>query len=370
MRWTEDKIKEYVESRNLILVGITCLNGKNSIIIVKCKNNHKHFEIKLANLLRRKEEVICNDCKEDIIRNELKIYIESEDYIFIDTFIENGKRYVTVQCKNGHEPYTTRLDHFKNNHRCKKCANEELIIWNDEYIKDFVESCNYTLVNIVISKGLESIIEVKCPNEKHNPYITTLDNFKRASRCRQCYYEDNMRLKWDLESIIKYVEDNDYIFIDIIEGKGYYSKIKIRCSNLKHKSYEIEFRKFLEGTRCSICNISKGEDKILHFLYDNNIDFNPQHRFNNCKFRKTLPFDFYLPTMNIAIEFDGEDHYMPIDRASKGKEWAEEQFQLRKIKDDIKTQYCEDNNIKLIRIPYWEFNNIETILNKKLNLNK
>ena len=88
MRWTEDKIKEYVESRNLILVGITCLNGKNSIIIVKCKNNHKHFEIKLANLLRRKEEVICNDCKEDIIRNELKIYIESEDYIFIDTFIE------------------------------------------------------------------------------------------------------------------------------------------------------------------------------------------------------------------------------------------------------------------------------------------
>ena len=74
--------------------------------------------------------------------------------------------------------------------------------------------------------------------------------------------------------------------------------------------------------------------------------------------------------MNIAIEFDGEDHYMPIDRASKGKEWAEEQFQLRKIKDNIKTQYCEDNNIKLIRIPYWEFNNIETILNKKLNLNK
>ena len=75
-----------------------------------------------------------------------------------------------------------------------------------------------------------------------------------------------MKMIWDLESIIKYVEDNDYIFIDIIEGKGYYSKIKIRCSNLKHKSYEIEFRKFLEGTRCSICNISKGEDKILHFL--------------------------------------------------------------------------------------------------------
>ena len=39
-----------------------------------------------------------------------------------------------------------------------------------------------------------------------------------------------------------------------------------------------------------------------------------------------------------------------------------------KIKDNIKTQYCKDNNIKLIRIPYWDFDNIEEILKKELNL--
>ena len=38
--------------------------------------------------------------------------------------------------------------------------------------------------------------------------------------------------------------------------------------------------------------------------------------------------------------------------------------------DNIKNQYCKDNNIKLVRIPYWEFDNIENILEKELKLNR
>ena len=37
-----------------------------------------------------------------------------------------------------------------------------------------------------------------------------------------------------------------------------------------------------------------------------------------------------------------------------------------KYLDNIKTKYCEDNNIKLIRIPYWNYNNIEQILELEL----
>ena len=39
-----------------------------------------------------------------------------------------------------------------------------------------------------------------------------------------------------------------------------------------------------------------------------------------------------------------------------------------KCRDEIKTQYCKENNIKLIRIPYWEFDNIEEILNRELEV--
>ena len=73
-----------------------------------------------------------------------------------------------------------------------------------------------------------------------------------------------------------------------------------------------------------------------------------------------MPFDFYLPQYNICIEYDGEFHYKMI--------MEYDEFINQKIRDTIKTVYCKENNIKLIRIPYWEFNNIENILIKELNL--
>ena len=74
-----------------------------------------------------------------------------------------------------------------------------------------------------------------------------------------------------------------------------------------------------------------------------------------------MPFDFYLPDFNILIEYDGQQHFKPIDFAGKGEEWAIKNMLETQRRDNIKTQYCKDNNIKLIRIPYFEFENIEQI---------
>lgn len=75
-----------------------------------------------------------------------------------------------------------------------------------------------------------------------------------------------------------------------------------------------------------------------------------------------MPFDFFLPRENICIEYDGEYHFMPIKIGSITFEQAKENLNKLKYRDEIKTNYCKNNNIKLIRIPYMEFNNIEKIL--------
>ena len=62
------------------------------------------------------------------------------------------------------------------------------------------------------------------------------------------------------------------------------------------------------------------------------------------------------------LEYDGHQHFHPVDFAGKGKEWAEERFEEDKRRDKVKNLYCENNKIKLIRIPYFEFENIENIL--------
>lgn len=114
---------------------------------------------------------------------------------------------------------------------------------------------------------------------------------------------------------------------------------------------------------CGCTLESKGEEKIKLFLQKNNISFNFQYSFENCKYKKELPFDFYISNYNCCIEYDGEQHFKSIDYFG-----GEEHLKIQQQRDNIKTRYCEDNNIKLIRIPYWDFNNIEEILTKELNL--
>ena len=64
--------------------------------------------------------------------------------------------------------------------------------------------------------------------------------------------------------------------------------------------------------------------------------------------------------VNLLIEFNGEQHYYPIDYYG-----GEEAFKLQKKHDKMKKQYAKNNNIDLLIISYLEFKNINTILEEK-----
>lgn len=115
------------------------------------------------------------------------------------------------------------------------------------------------------------------------------------------------------------------------------------------------------GRGCPKCRSSKGNKIIENFLIKNDINFIPEYKFEDCKNIFLLPFDFYLPDYNILIEYDGIVHY-----EDKFNNLIE--FEKVKMRDDIKTKYCIDKDILLIRVPYWELDNIENILYDKLNL--
>jgi hypothetical protein len=88
-----------------------------------------------------------------------------------------------------------------------------------------------------------------------------------------------------------------------------------------------------------------------------------QYTFNDCLNIKKLPFDFYLPEYNICIEYDGEQHFRPIDYFG-----GLETFNKQKERDNIKNKYCENNNIEILRIAYYDYKNIEYIIKSKLNI--
>lgn len=122
--------------------------------------------------------------------------------------------------------------------------------------------------------------------------------------------------------------------------------IEVSSSNLRRKK---------EGTISCGCKKSKGEYKIAQLLMQLQIPFITQKRFDSCIFPKTnrqLVFDFYLPELNILIEYDGEQHFQKV----KNDFFNYEELQER---DNFKNEWCEKEGIKLVRIPYTDFERLD-----------
>jgi len=250
---------------------------------------------------------------------EVKNYIEEHGNgdILISTIyisVYNKLEILCFECKN---IYNIRYNNFKEGHRCFNCSHKN--IWEQHRTRNINENNNLKICFPEISSEWDYKNNDKNP-EQYSPYSSFHVNWI----CNSC-------------------------------GRGFNSSITNRT-------------RF--GNGCKHCNSSKGENKINKFLTDNNISFKIQFYFENgYRFtNKPLYFDFYLPDYNLCIEYQGEQHYKPIDFAGNGEEWANAEFQKNEKRDKIKRKYCKDNDVKLLEISYLELNNIEKILNNQLNL--
>lgn len=138
-----------------------------------------------------------------------------------------------------------------------------------------------------------------------------------------------------------------------------------KCSRCEHEwEATIANRTSKKGTGCPRCNInlSKGVVEIEKIMISLGIGYILEKTFDDCRYKLPLPFDFYLPEFNTCIEYQGEHHYKPVRYGNRSLEFSEKEFELWKIKDKIKEDFCIENKINLIKIPYWEFDNIYEIL--------
>jgi len=122
----------------------------------------------------------------------------------------------------------------------------------------------------------------------------------------------------------------------------------------------------LNGRGCPKCNSSKGEKQISKILDVHNISYIQEHTFSDLKDKYVLRYDIYIPDHNLCIEYNGIQHYRPIDFSGKRTYKQMITKFLNNIKrDNIKKQYCIDNGIRFLEIPYWDFDKIEELIMSK-----
>lgn len=249
---------------------------------------------------------------------------------------------------------------------CNRCKSEKISNANGKTHEQYVEELSFVNPNTIVLEeysGANSPILHMCL--KHNTeWLISPNNALHGNGCDKCrgekiadkarnthdYYLDRVAdINQNIEVIEKYVDAS--------------TKIIHKCKIDGYEWYATPHC-ILRGTGCPKCNKSYGENSIELYLMDNDIDYIYQYKFDDCKDKRLLPFDFYLPEYNTCIEYDGVQHFEPTDFSGKGKEWANKQLEYTQRHDQIKNEYCKNNNIKLIRIPYYA--DIEEELNNFL----
>ena len=237
-------------------------------------------------------------------------------------------------------------------------------------ILDFCNEMGYSLLTPIDEITTADVrVLYECP--KHGVHETKAYTLFDRHKCIECSCEENG------ENCRKSVDDvyNDFAnFGGILLNKEDYTgwndkNLKVVCMECG-EVFVTSYCAFTirGGQLCPKCSSirSRGEHKIKEYLEKKNIDFDMQYRFDDCRTKVPLPFDFYLRQYNTCIEYDGQDHYYPIDRGNEGREAAKKRFHALQNRDKMKTEYCKNNGINLIRISYQDFDKVEFILDEKL----
>ena len=212
-------------------------------------------------------------------------------------------------------------------------------------------------------KNISSEVMIHCP--EHGDFSQIAISHTLGCGCPVC--ADNELSKklthtneWFLEKA-REIHGDRYIY-SLCNYKGLDKHVTIICP--KHGKFKQRAADHIKGYGCPVCRSTIGEERINRFLLDNNIRYIREFRIETEKSRNNREgvfVDFYLPDFNIIIEFNGEQHYRPVER------WGgEKSFRKQKERDEWLRSYCKNNNIKLVEIPYSNINNIKEILEVEL----
>lgn len=252
--------------------------------------------------------------------------------------------------------YITRNNKFRG--KCASCVkNDTFNNQKTQNTLDYIKNLGYEI--IVGEQGSHTKVIVK---DEYGYLYETTYNRLYFNRKPMITYNGNIFNDYNITNWLK----NNGFFGKVTHLKSYYKneniicKVGCSCGTI----FDVPFIEMKNRGRVQCKKCSKYQSNISFlteiWLNNNRMHYIKEYRFEGCKNKKSLPFDYAIFKDGILfclIEVDGGQHYYPMYSRFSKKEEALAHLEYTKVNDDIKNKFCKNNNIKLIRLPFWYFVN-------------
>ena len=337
---TIEFVRNEFEKRGFKLISDKYVGAHQKLEYI-CSEGHKgeksygHF----------KEGRGCRICANNKMKHSIEFIkeeFEKRGCKLISTEYTNGKQKLEYICKNGHKHGICYND-FGQGYGCCYCANN--IKHNIEFIREEFKKRGYQLLSTEYINSQQKL-EYICPKGHHCDisYIS----FYRGRGCNICAINSRgLKLRHDIEFIREEFKKRGCKLIST-EYVGANEKLDYICKN-GHK-HSVRYGNLQSGRSCPYCSFFKSEQltrEIFEKIYEEKF---PKKRPSFLKYNKgrNLELDGYCEKLNIAFEYQGQQHYEYTEYFHR----TESDFKNQKERDEWKYTKCNENDIILILIPY------------------
>lgn len=378
----EEMIQRFISYRPEYSYEKTIYIQTHKKVIITC-NQHGDFEITPHNFFQGQGCPKCGIEKrarkqslgtEEFLRRAKLMHPE---YDYKDVKYSNNLTKVKIYCQK-HGFFYITPGRFLSGSICAKCANEKSAERQKMSTSDFIIKAkknfpDYDYSNVVYINN-HTKVEIVCP--RHGKIQLIPANMLIGMGCRKCGIErtansQRLTLEKFIKRATKIHPDYDYTKVKYVNSD---TKVTVNCK--KHGDFQIIPYSLLKGSGCPVCNESVGETKIRTWLElhgynlksktDDKIFFR-QKTFPDLIDKKELSYDFFIPSLNLLIEYNGEQHYHPIEIFQRK---GEDVFKKQKYHDSLKLDYANKNNYRLLIIPYTDISRIDEILENEITVYK
>ena len=402
-KWNTESCKQFIRENNIDVELLSEYVDMYTKMDFRCscgdifstnwhEFNNKKFPKRQCNKCGRnkgkaiRQKVTCETIRAYLRENGYTCKLISNEYVNCDSKLE-------FECECGNRFFSSWSNIKKMKGLCKECvtriksnimiqkisegsiasktydnhrhtATNINVAYSYDYVQNKIDSVygdnQFELLNV--HDEYLTIRHISCGNE-----LTIRKNHFLYDKqgCKYCNKEHRdfgaLSQEEFLNRVSKYMNDFEFLSNYVNQNQP----VKIKHKKCGHIIYKSPLKIWDRGIYCPYCDGTKGEQYISSYLDAHNISYIPQYSFDDCVAKRKLSFDFYLPNRNICIEYQGQQHYHPVEIFG-----GQEAFDSQNKNDEIKRNYCKVNGIYLVEISYEDYHNIDYILDSYFNVHK